>query len=97
MSSLPEMIPFGSSWPRVRPNRPRFQKLPSGLAIVADRQQPVLDGEPDAFFDQCPGDTWNAGAVSALPYKPFEIGDGCKRQGNGNAVGLGFFRGHVKS
>src|SRR5882757_10666387 len=64
------------------------------LAVVADRQKPVLDGETDAFLDQGSCDAGNAGAVGALSHQFFEIGDGRERQGYGNAVSLGFFGGH---
>src|SRR6202035_5884775 len=66
------------------------------LAIVADRKQPVLDGEPNTFLDQGPCDAGNAGAVGALSHQLFEIADGGERQRNRNAVGFGFFRGHAK-
>src|SRR4029077_13813501 len=66
------------------------------LPIVTDRQQSVLDGETNAFLDQCPRDAWNAGTMGALSHQFFEIGDGRERQGHGNAVSLGFFRGHAK-
>src|ERR1019366_8558543 len=66
------------------------------LAIVPDRKQPVLDGEPNAFLDQGPCDAGNAGAVGALSHQPFEIGDGRERQRNRNTVGFGFFCGHAK-
>src|SRR5689334_3329014 len=69
---------------------------PSGRpAIVADRQQPVLDGEPNAFLDQGLRNAGNAGAVSALFHQLFEIADGRERQGYGNAVGFGFFCSHA--
>src|ERR1700753_563615 len=60
------------------------------VAIVTDGKQPVLDREPDAFLDQRPGDAGNAGAVGALSHKFLEIGNGRKRQSDGNAVCLGF-------
>jgi SAM-dependent methyltransferase len=66
------------------------------LAIVADREQPVLDGEPNAFLDQGPCNAGNAGAVGALSHQLFEIGDGGDRQGDRNTVGFGFFCGHGK-
>src|SRR6478609_6164406 len=90
-----------SLWPSVVRNR-RAPVLPSGLpaiwrlAIVADRQQPVLDGEPNAFLDQGPCNAGNAGAVGALSHQLFEIGDGGERQRNRNTVGCGFFCGHAK-
>ncbi len=54
MSAIRLRDPSASRSARVRP------------AIVADRQKPVLDGETDAFLDQCPRDAGNAGAVGAL-------------------------------
>src|SRR5436305_2670082 len=66
-------------------------------AIVADRQQRILDGEPNAFLDQGFGDAGNAGAVGALPHQFFKIGDGGERQRNRNAVGFGFFCGHAET
>src|SRR6266700_220729 len=80
------------------PTLPSPKTIPSRRpAIVADRQQPVLDGEPDAFFDQCPCDTWNAGAVGALLHEFFEIANRREGQGYWNAVSLGFFSGHAKT
>src|SRR5665213_4420052 len=66
------------------------------LAVVADRKQPVLDGEPNAFLDKGLRDAGNAGAVGALPHQFFEIGNGGERQRNRNTVGFGFFCGHAK-
>ena len=66
------------------------------LAVVADREQPILDGEPNALLDQGPCNAGNAGAVGALSHQLFEIADGRERQGDRNAVGFGFFRGHAK-
>src|SRR6185437_5146985 len=74
------------------------QRVPASgrLAVVADREQPVLDGEPDAFLDQGSRDAGNAGAVGTLPHQFFEVGDGGERQGDRNTVGFGFFCGHAK-
>src|SRR6478609_8338595 len=69
----------------------------SRLAIVANRQKPVLDGETDAFLDQGTCDAGNAGAVGALSHQLLQIGDGRERQGYGNAVSLGFFGGHGRT
>jgi len=54
-----------------------------------------LDREPDASSIKVRG---NAGTcpVGALPHQFLEIGDGGKRQGDGYAVGFGFFCGHAK-
>src|ERR1700733_463062 len=85
-----------SCWPRcLRTAAPRRFPL-WRLAVVADRKQPVLDGEPNAFLDQRPCDAGNAGAVGALSHQLFEIGDGGERQRNGNTVGFGFFSGHAE-
>src|SRR5450759_2220356 len=65
-------------------------------AIVADRKQPVFDGEPNAFLDQGLCDAGNAGAVGTLSHQLFEIADGRERQRNRNTVGFGFFCGHAK-
>src|SRR6516165_3621229 len=67
------------------------------LAVIADGEQSILDGIANTFFNQCPRDAWNAGAVGALFHQFFEKGDGRKRQGHGNAVGLGFLCGHAKT
>ena len=69
----------------------RASKIPVGrLAVVADRKQLVLDGEPNAFLDQSPGDAGDACAVGALSHQSFEVGDGRERQRDGNTVGLAF-------
>ena len=66
-------------------------------AVVPDREQPVLDGEPDSFLDQRPCDAGNAGTVGALSHQSFHVRDGREGQGYGNAVSFGFFRGHAKN
>src|SRR5689334_5078915 len=58
--------------------------------VVADRKQPVFNGEPNAFFNQGSCDAGYAGAVGALSDQFFEIGNGRERQRNRNAVGFGF-------
>ena len=78
---------------RVPPSFPALRRL----AVVPDREQPVLDREPDSFLDQRPCDAGNAGTVGALPYQSFHVGDGREGQGYGNAVSFGFFRGHAKN
>src|ERR1700742_5227100 len=45
------------------------------LAVVADRQQPVLDGEANTFLDQGSGNAWYARPVSSLSDQLFEIDD----------------------
>jgi hypothetical protein len=67
-----------------------------GLAIVADRKQPVLDGETNPLLDQGSRNARYARPVCALSDQFFEIGDGRECQGDGDAVGFGFFRGHAK-
>ena len=88
------MIPSYGSPLSSEPPPPKFPLW--RLAIVADRKQPVLDGEPNAFLDQGPCDAGNAGAVGALSHQLFEIADGRERQRNRNTVGFGFFCGHAK-
>src|SRR3954468_24646850 len=70
-------------------------EFPSGrLAVVADRKQPVLDGEPNAFLDQGLCDAGNAGTVGALSHQFYEVADGRECQRDWNAVGFGFFCSH---
>src|SRR5215471_11151558 len=95
MGSLPGWILSGSRWPAREPNQPRLNPH-SRFAIVTDGKQPVLDREPDAFFDQRPGDAGNAGAVGALSHEFLEIGNGRKRQSYWDAISLGFLGGHDK-
>src|ERR1700733_2975884 len=85
-----------SCWPRcLRTAAPRRFPL-WRLAVVADRKQPVLDGEPNAFLDQRPCDAGNAGAVGALSHQLFEIGDGGERQRYRMPVGFGLSSGDAK-
>ena len=86
-----------SGWLASQSSNRRARRSLRALAVVADRQQPVLDGKPDAFLDQGPCDAGNAGAVGALSHQLFEIADGGERQRNRNAVGFGFFCGHAKT
>src|SRR5678816_1758165 len=98
MRLVPGLIARRIVWPHLRRtclfSEPRASRCP---AIVADRQQPVLDGEPDAFLDQSPCDAGNAGTVGALLHEFFQVADRCESQGYGNAVSFGFFSGHRKT
>jgi hypothetical protein len=75
----------------IRPDR-RLRRL----AVVADRKQPVLDRETNAFLDQGFRYARHACPVGSLPDQLFEISDGREGQGDWNAVGFGFFCGHEK-
>src|SRR5581483_9067 len=85
--SVPSLIPdwillSESLGHRAAPAAARAEQHPRSrpaIAIVADGKQPVLDGVADAFLDQCPCYTWNAGAVGALSHQFLKIGDGRKR------------------
>src|SRR5271154_2439569 len=83
------------------PHRPHScQSVPNAgsrrLAVVADRKQPVLDGEANTFLDQGFGNARYACPVGTLPDQLFEISDGREGQRDWNAVGFGFFCGHGK-
>src|SRR6476469_7347834 len=83
------------AWFASEPPLPR--KLPLWRpAIVADGQQPFLDGVPNTFLDQGLCDAGNTGAVGALSHQLLKVGDGRERQRNRNAVGFGFFCGHAE-
>src|SRR5437868_8911772 len=98
MRLVPGLIAHRIVWPHLRRICFVLRTLASRRpAIVADRQQPVLDGEPDAFLDQSSCDAGNAGTVGALLHEFFQIADRCESQGYGNAVSFGFFSGHSKT
>src|SRR5262249_14615084 len=60
------------------------------FAVVADRQQPVLDRVTDALLDQGPRDPRHAGAMRALPHQSLEKADRGNRKRHGNPVRFGF-------
>src|SRR5579862_5795540 len=89
--------------PRYEPSRrlphrpPSRQSVPNAasrcLAVIADRKQPVLDGETNTLLDQGPRNAWYARPMGSLSDQFLEIGDGRKGQRDWNAVGFGFFCG----
>jgi hypothetical protein len=66
----------------------------SSLGIITDRKQPILDREPNSFFDQGSCHARNAGSMGALPNKLFKEADSRERERDRNSVRFCFFRGH---